>query len=260
MVSDERLVGYRGAGRVGMVTLDSPHNRNALSTSLLGQLLAALHQAAEDPLVRVVVLGHTGNSFCAGADLREQEEARARTGRSPGAGALAPILEAILDCPKPVVAEIAGAVRGGGMGLVAACDLAVAAESATFALSEVRVGVAPAVIAHAVLARMTPRWASELFLTGRTFGAGEALSAGLVSRVVPAAELSGEVSNLVSELLAGAPGAQAEVKRLLARVPRLDRGQALEEMAALSEQLFSAEEAREGISAFRERRPPSWSH
>ncbi len=259
MVSEERLVGYRVAGRVGVVTLDSPGNRNALSRLLLAQLLAALRGAAEDPLVRVVVLGHTGTTFCAGADLKEQEEARARTGRSPGAGALAPILEAILDCPKPVVAEVAGAVRGGGMGLVAACDLAVAAEPATFAFSEVRVGVAPAVIAPAVLSRMAPALASELFLTGRTFSAAEALRAGLLSRVVPASELSREVADLVSELLAGAPQAQAEVKRLLARVPRLDRQEALEQMVALSERLFSAEEAREGISAFKERRPPSWS-
>ena len=258
-MSEERVVGYRTAGRVAMVTLDSPQNRNALSSSLLSQLRTALQRAAEDPLVRVVVLGHTGTTFCSGADLREQEEARARTGRSPGAGALAPILVAILDCPKPVVAEVAGAVRGGGMGLVAACDLAVAAESATFAFSEVRVGVAPAVIAPAVLARMTPAWASELFLTGRTFSAAEALGAGLLSRVVPEAELSREVANLVSELLAGAPQAQAEVKRLLARVPGLDRREALEQMVALSERLFSAEEAREGISAFKERRPPSWS-
>jgi methylglutaconyl-CoA hydratase len=259
MVSEERLAGYRVAGRVGVVTLDSPGNRNALSRLLLAQLLAALRGAAEDPLVRVVVLGHTGTTFCAGADLKEQEEARARTGRSPGAGALAPILEAILDCPKPVVAEVAGAVRGGGMGLVAACDLAVAAEPATFAFSEVRVGVAPAVIAPAVLSRMAPALASELFLTGRTFSAAEALRAGLLSRVVPASELSREVADLVSELLAGAPQAQAEVKRLLARVPRLDRQEALEQMVALSERLFSAEEAREGISAFKERRPPSWS-
>ena len=259
MVSEERLAGYRVAGRVGVVTLDSPGNRNALSRLLLAQLLAALRGAAEDPLVRVVVLGHTGTTFCAGADLKEQEEARARTGRSPGAGALAPILEAILDCPKPVVAEVAGAVRGGGMGLVAACDLSVAAEPATFAFSEVRVGVAPAVIAPAVLSRMAPALASELFLTGRTFSAAEALRAGLLSRVVPASELSREVADLVSELLAGAPQAQAEVKRLLARVPRLDRQEALEQMVALSERLFSAEEAREGISAFKERRPPSWS-
>ncbi len=259
MVPEERMVGYRTAGHVAMVTLDSPQNRNALSSSLLRQLRTALQRAAEDPLVRVVVLGHTGTTFCAGADLREQEEARARTGRSPGAGALAPILVAILDCPKPVVAEVAGAVRGGGMGLVAACDLAVAADPATFAFSEVRVGVAPAVIAHVVLARMTPAWSAELFLTGRTFSAAEALSAGLVNRVVPAGELSAEVARLVSDLVAGAPGAQAEVKRLLARVPRLERSQALEEMVALSERLFSAEEAREGISAFRERRPPSWS-
>ena len=239
-MSEERVVGYRTAGRVAMVTLDSPQNRNALSSSLLSQLRTALQRAAEDPLVRVVVLGHTGTTFCSGADLREQEEARARTGRSPGAGALAPILVAILDCPKPVVAEVAGAVRGGGMGLVAACDLAVAAEPATFAFSEVRVGVAPAVIAHAVLARMTPAWSAELFLTGRTFSAAEAQSAGLVNRVVPAGELSAEVAGLVSDLVAGAPGAQAEVKRLLARVPRLERGQALEEMVALSERLFSA--------------------
>jgi methylglutaconyl-CoA hydratase len=259
MVSEERLVGYRVAGRVGVVTLDSPDNRNALSRLLLDQLQAALRLATEDPLVRVVVLGHTGTTFCAGADLKEQEEARARTGRSPGAGALAPILMAILDCPKPVVAEIAGAVRGGGMGLVAACDLAVAAEPATFAFSEVRVGVAPAVIAPAVLSRMAPARASELFLTGRTFGAAEALGAGLLSRVVPAAELPREVTLLVSELVAGAPRAQAEVKRLLAQVPRLDRQEALEQMVALSERLFSAEEAREGISAFKERRPPSWS-
>lgn len=258
-MSEERLVDYRVASPVGAVTLDSPHNRNALSSSLLAQLGTALRQASDDPLVRVVVLGHSGPAFSSGADLREQEEASSRTGRSPGAGALAPILAAILDCPKPVIAEVGGAARGGGMGLVAACDLAVAAESATFAFSEVRVGVAPAVIAHAVLARMAPAWASELFLTGRTFSAAEALRSGLVNRVVPAEQLSGEVAKLVSELVAGAPSAQAEVKRLLARVPRLGRSRALEEMVALSERLFSSEEAREGIAAFRERRRPSWS-
>lgn len=255
----ERLVGYAREGRAGVVTLDSPGNRNALSTPLLQQLQLALRTAQEDPAARVVVLSHTGTTFCAGADFREQEAARARTGRSPGAGGLAPILEMLMDCPKPVVARVAGAVRGGGMGLLAACDLAVADTTSTFAFSEVRVGVAPAVIAPAVLARMAPSRARELFLTGRVFSAAEALDAGLLTRVTEAGELPGAVTELVSELVAGAPGAQAEAKWLLARVPRLERTQALAEMVALSERLFSAAEAQEGISAFRERRPPSWS-
>ncbi|MGA9774404.1 MAG: enoyl-CoA hydratase-related protein [Candidatus Dormiibacterota bacterium] len=255
----DQLVGYREANRAAFITLDSPQNRNALSNQLLNQLREQLDRALLSDPIRTVVLGHTGGTFCSGADLREQAEERSRTGSSSGAGALAPILELLLDSPKPVVAAISGAVRGGGMGLVAASDLAVAGRSATFAFSEVRVGVAPAVIAMPVLAKMGRAAALELFLTGRTFGAEEAQAAGLVNRVAADPELNSTVAELLHQLMQGAPGAQGEVKRLLLEVPRLERTRAFAEMSELSQRLFSSPEALEGIAAFRSRRPPDWA-
>lgn len=255
----EELVRYREAGRAAWLTMDSPGNRNALSSALLAQLRSGVERALSAPGVRVVVLGHSGATFCAGADLREQEEARAQSGRSPGAGGLVPLLRSLLECPKPVVAGVGGAVRGGGMGLVAAADLTLATVASSFAFSEVRLGVVPAVIAPPVLAKVGRSAALELFLGGRTFGAEEARGFGLVNRVVGETQLEEALEEAVGELALGAPGAQAEVKRVISRVPGLGWTEAFEEMTSLSEEHFSSAEAKEGIAAFRTRRRPRWA-
>ncbi len=256
----ERLVVSETRQEVAFLTLDSPANRNALSVRLLEQLLTGLQDLLEDPQVRLVVLGHSGGVFCSGADLREQALAYQATGASPGAGGLVPLLTMMLDSPKPIVCRIDGAVRGGGMGLVAASDVALASTSASFAFSEVRVGVAPAVISTPVLAKISRAAALELFLSGRVFSAAEALAIGLINRTVEPSGLDDAVSSLLGELLRGAPGAQAEAKRLISAVPLMDRQVGFEQMVELSARLFSSAEGQDGIAAFRERRPPSWSH
>ena len=157
------LVSYAVDGPVARLTLDSPHNRNALSTVLVEQLQAGLRTAADDPTVRAIVLGHTGGTFCAGAHLSEATDARnAMTTRTVE---LVTLLRAIVECPLPVIAAVDGHVRAGGMGLVGACDIAIAGTRSTFALTEVRIGVAPAVISLTLLPKMTPRAVSYTHLT-----------------------------------------------------------------------------------------------
>ncbi len=253
------LVSVQDQGRARRISLDSPANRNALSAALLEQLTAELIRAGADDQVRVVVLSHTGSAFCSGADLKEQLEARTDTGSSPGAGSLVPVLRLLSQLPQPVIAEVRGAVRGGGMGLVAQSDIVLATREATFAFSEVKVGVAPAVIAVPVLAKMPRGLALELFLTGRTFGADEAMRGGLVTMVVDSEGAFAKTSEVVAELALGAPAAQREIRRLVWDVPRLEEESAYQQMVALSQRLFSSPEGAEGMAAFKERRPPGWA-
>ncbi|MDT5144290.1 MAG: enoyl-CoA hydratase, partial [Mycobacterium sp.] len=167
----DTLVEYAVDGHVARLTLNSPHNRNALSATLVSQLQQGLRDAADDPAVRAVVLGHTGNTFCAGADLSQGSEAtstdpaEAAAERSRGAAAL---LRAIVESPLPVIVAVDGHVRAGGMGLVAACDIAVAGPRSTFALTEARIGVAPAIISLTLLPKMSARAAARYYLTGET--------------------------------------------------------------------------------------------
>lgn len=156
---------------VETLTLDSPHNRNALSAALVDGLAAALTAAGDDPGVRAVVLTHTGNTFSAGADLRDP----------PDPDALVGLFRRIIELPKPVIARVAGHVRAGGLGLVAACDIAAASTESTFAFTEVRIGVAPAVISLTLLPRADPRALARHYLTGERFDAAEAARAGLVT-------------------------------------------------------------------------------
>jgi methylglutaconyl-CoA hydratase len=241
---------------VATVTLDSPANRNALSAQLRRELLAHLDTALADDTARVVVLGHTGRVFCSGMDLKESRGAGAS---DQGVNEVPAILSRIWTAPKPVVAKVAGPARAGGVGLVAACDVAVAAESATFAFSEVRIGVIPAVISVTVLPRLLPRAAHELFLTGETFDAARAVAVGLVNSAVPADHLDAEVARYVEMLCLGAPGALAATKAML----RADRPASMDaqfaEMLALSARFFAAEEGQEGMRAFAEKRPPRWA-
>jgi methylglutaconyl-CoA hydratase len=234
---------------VATLTLDSPPNRNALSARLMGELSAGLAAVVADDAVRVVVLSHTGRVFCSGADLTET----AAGGEMPITSVPA-LLAALRSCPKPVVARVGGPARAGGIGLVAACDLAVAARSATFAFTEVRLGVVPAVISVPVLPLLAARAAQELFLTGEVFDAARALAVGLLTAVVEDDDLDAAVARYAGMLALGAPGALAATKELLRTRPT-----DYEEMGALSARHFAGPEGREGVAAFREKRRPSWA-
>jgi methylglutaconyl-CoA hydratase len=244
------------AAGVTTLTLDSPANRNALSSTLLRELLDGLAGAVADPAVRVVVLSHTGPVFCSGADLKETAEARA-TGKIP-AELLADVLAAIWEFPKPVLARIAGPARAGGLGLIAAADLAVCTREATFAFSEVRLGVIPAVISATVLPRLAPRAAAELYLTGDVFDGARAAEIGLVTAAVPAGELDAAVAGYCAKLVRGGPLALAGTKQLLRRTPEPNVRADLAELSARSAGYFRSAEGREGVAAFREKRPASW--
>lgn len=246
-----RLVHLDVARGVATLTLDSPDNRNALSTAVRTQLASAVDRALADAAVRVLVLTHTGPVFCAGADLKE---ARGAGSGEQGVHDLPALFARLWTSPKPVVARLAGPARAGGVGLVAACDLAVAADTVSFAFTEVRLGVVPALISAVVLPRLQPRAATELFLTGQVFSAARAVEVGLLTRAVPADVLDLEVAALVDDLALGGPDALAATKALLS--PPL--GDRLTALAALSAQHFASAEGQEGIAALLERRPPRW--
>jgi enoyl-CoA hydratase len=251
------LVRYTVEGPVARLTLDSPENRNALSTALVEQLHQGLTDATAQPDVRVVVLGHTGGTFCAGADLGEA------AGRDPGdvavdrAREMTRLLRRILELPMPVIGAIDGHVRAGGLGLVGACDIVVAGPSSTFALTEARIGVAPSIISLTLLPKMTARSAGRYFLTGEKFDAREAAGIGLVT--VAADDVAAAVASLTAEIAKGSPQGLAASKALTtaATLAAFDRD--ADDLTAQSAQLFVSEEAREGMLAFLQKRPPRWA-
>ena len=249
-MSDE-LVHLEVRQGVATVTLDSPDNRNALSAQLRRELGAHLATALADDAVRVVVLAHTGRVFCAGMDLKE---ARGGAADAQGVQEFPALLETLWTSSKPVIAAVAGPARAGGVGIVAACDVAVASTAASFAFSEVRIGVVPAVISVPVLPRVQARAAHELMLTGEVFDAQRAVDIGLVNRAVEPEQLEAEVQRYARMLVAGAPGALAATKALLTT----DIGDALRARQAESAVHFAGEEGQEGIRAFAEKRPPRW--
>jgi methylglutaconyl-CoA hydratase len=237
---------------VATVTLDSPGNRNALSAQLRSELAGHLRAALDDDAVRVIVLTHTGTVFCSGMDLKEA------SGGAVAGREFPQILESLWTSPKPVVVRLAGPARAGGLGLVAACDIAIAADTVTFALTEVRIGVVPAVISVTVLPRLTDRAANELFLTGETFDAHRAVAIGLLNAAVPAEELDGEVRRYTDMLALGAPGALAATKAMLRSQRPASMAENLDQMLELSARHFGSEEGREGMAAFLEKRPAAW--
>ncbi|UVS77700.1 MULTISPECIES: enoyl-CoA hydratase family protein [Actinokineospora] len=251
----DELVHYEIARGVARITLDSPHNRNALSAQLRRELRAHLGAAVEDESVRVIVLDHTGPVFCAGMDLKEAGGASAA---DQGVNEFPAILEQIWTSPKPVVAKLAGPARAGGVGIVAAADIAVAAADATFAFTEVRIGVVPAIISVTVLPRLLPRAAHELFLTGEKFDAERAVQIGLINSAVPAERLDAEVDRYTGMLALGGPNALSATKAILRRERPSDMSSDFAEMLALSARYFASEEGQEGISAFAQKRPARW--
>ncbi len=244
------------AAGVTTLTLDSPTNRNALSTPLMRQLLTALSTALTDPRVRVVVISHTGPVFCSGADLKET--AAASPGGKLPTEVLADVLAALWEFPKPVISRIGGPARAGGLGLIAATDLAVCTHAATFAFSEVRLGVIPAVISATVLPRLAPRAAAELYLTGNLFDGVRAAEIGLVTAAVAPEDLDSTVADYCAALVRGGPLALAGTKQLLRRTPAASVRADLVDLSERSAGYFKSTEGTEGVAAFREKRPASW--
>lgn len=240
---------------IGRITLDSPANRNALSSQLVEELHQCLHTAGDDPHVRAVVLDHTGNTFCAGADLKE---ASSGAGPARNAERVLELVTRILELPKPVIAAIDGNVRAGGLGIVGACDMALASNRASFAFSEVRIGVAPLIISMTTLGRMTERAASRYYLTGETFGAAMAAESGLITAAVD--DLSAELDRILSALRQCSPQSLAETKPITTRATRAAIAEFGDDLVAASARLFGTSDAAEGMLAFRERRAPSWSN
>jgi methylglutaconyl-CoA hydratase len=243
------------SGGVARLTLDSPHNRNALSTPLLTELNAGLDAALSDDAIRVIVLSGEGPVFCSGADLKEQRQYKERGEESPVADLLVDALTKLLDSPKPVVARINGHARAGGLGLIGASDIAIAPRAATFGFAEVRLGLVPAVISVTCVPRMTERAALELFLTGETFDAARAAEVGLINRAVD--DLDAEVERYLEMLRLGGPNALAAIKPMLATVR--EQAPAFDAMAELSTRTFASEEGQEGLRSFAEKRKPNWA-
>jgi enoyl-CoA hydratase/methylglutaconyl-CoA hydratase len=244
------LVRYAVADAVATITLDSQHNRNALSRRLVTELFAHLEAAEADDAVRVVLIRAEGRVFCSGADLSEASA----EGMEVGARRIVDLQRLVVTMSKPVVTRVHGAVRAGGIGIVAASDIAIAADEATFALTEVKLGLAAAIISLTVHHRMNPRAAALTTLGGEVFGGREAAAYGLVTTAVPGDDLDAEVARVCAYLATGAPQGLRESKRILNRdlVARIDAHG--EELAALSARLFASDEAREAMTAFLSRK------
>lgn len=249
---------------IATITLDSPRNRNALSARLRSQLSAALSAAMADDDVRGVVLTGSGPVFCAGADLKEVGAALQGTPVEP-APELPEIFEQIMGGPKPVIAALNGAARAGGIGLVAAADIALAPKSATFAFTEVRIGVVPAIISVPVSARMHSRQLSRYFLTGELFDASDAARAGLITQAVPDRDMDQALDAVLQGLRGSAPSALSRTKELLGELGGGTqaapdrRTEVFTRMGELSAEFFAGEDAAEGRASFFEKRPPRWA-
>ena len=237
------------------ITLNAPEARNSLSEELVASLHEDVTRALDENEARCIVLTGAGTAFCAGADLK------AVKGPPPAANEPTPfvqLLRAIWNAPKPVIAAINGAAFAGGLGLVAAADIAVAVETVKFSFSEVRIGVIPAVISVVCIPKLGAHNAMRLFLTGETFSAAQAVSYGLIHRTAPAEKLHDLVQEEIDMIRRGAPKAIAESKRLVRRICAEDIDAAFAWTQVKSAEMFAAAEATEGMAAFREKRSPNW--
>ena len=241
---------------VAAVALNRPEVRNAFDESLISELTDCITGLCEDESIRAVILSGAGASFCAGADLAWMQRIAgySRMENIADAGNLYRMLGAIYGCPKPTIAKVHGAAIGGGAGLVAACDIAIAAADAVFAFSEVRLGIAPAVIAPYVIQKIGVGAARALFVTGERFSASEALRIGLVHEVVPAAELEDAVESKVQAVLKCGPNAIAATKHLLREIAGCTPSEAAETTIECIADLRVSPEGQEGIQAFLEKR------
>ena len=247
---------------VGIITLIRADRHNAFDDVTIAELSHALVTLEADPAVRVVVIGSVGRSFCAGADLAWMQRAAGydEAGNLRDARAMADMLRHVARCSKPVIARVQGPAYGGGVGLIAACDIAIATFEAQFALSEVKLGIIPATIAPYVIAAIGERHARRYMLTAERFSAAEAYRLGLVHEIVPdAAALDEVIGDLIETLLANGPDAMAECKELLHAVANQPLGhEVIEDTAQRIARVRVTDEAREGMAAFLEKRKPGW--
>jgi len=247
---------------VAQVTMSCPAVFNAFDETMIGELDAAFAALADAADVRVIVLAGEGKHFSAGADLQWMQRASGASFEWNLADArrFAAMLARIESCPKPTVARVQGAALGGGVGLACACDIAVAADNASFSVSEAKFGILPSVIGPYVTNAVGKRQAKRLALTTTRIGAAEALAIGLVQQVVPFDQLDAAVDAVVKDLLAGGPAAQREIKQLFAQ---LEVGPVTPEVRELTAQTIArvrgSDEAKEGFAAFLGKRPPQWN-
>lgn len=257
----EELIQIEQRGAVAWVWMNRPTLHNALNEEMIRELTRTYRAFAEDANVRVIVLSGRGKSFCAGGDLesmKRQGEASITENRDQ-ARELADMFHAISFSPKPTIARVNGAAIGGGLGLASACDIAVAAGDAKFSASEVRLGLIPATIGPYVVRAIGPRWARRLFQTAERIHAADAAKIGLVHEVVEPEKLDTRVEEIVNDLLAGAPLAQTAAKDLIDKVAgRPITAELIEYTAERIAVIRSMEEAKEGLSAFLEKRKPGW--
>lgn len=253
------LVELRDA--VARITLNRPEVHNAFNALLIAELTRAFEEVKADPSIRVVVLTGKGKSFCAGADLNWLREIIHYSFEQnlEESLQLAECLHTIFALPKPTVAMVNGTAIGGGNGLLAACDIAVAAEQAVFGLSEVKIGLVPAAISPYVMRKIGESRAREYFLTGKRIPASKAREIGLVNDVVPIEKLEDKVQELVGLLLTSGPEALARCKELIVKVPHLSLEEAKEFTARMIANLRISAEGQEGMAAFLEKRRPVWT-
>ena len=246
---------YENRGDAAWITLNAPDSRNALSERLTASLLVHLERALDDETARCIVLTGAGSAFCAGADLKA---ARTSGAESSGPNAFVSILTTIWNSPKPVIAAVNGPAFAGGLGLVAAADIAICVDPVKFSFSEVRIGVIPAIISVVCLPKIGAHHGMRLFLTGETFGAGQAVQYGLVHEAVSELFLEEAVFRQVEMISRGGPIAVGEAKKLVRRItsPALDDNFAWTQEKSAA--LFASPEAAEGMAAFREKRAPVW--
>jgi enoyl-CoA hydratase len=252
-MNTENLVGYVVGDAVATLTLDSPANRNALSAQLVAELSTRLSDADGDSGVRAIVLTHTGTTFCAGNDLTE---ATAEGGARRTTERLVDLLGTLVNISKPVIARVDGHVRAGGLGLLGACDMVLAGTGSTFAFTESRLGLAPAIISLTTLSRMPERAAARYYLTGETFDGAVAERIGLITEYAP--DLDAALARMLLELRACSPAGLTATKQLVTGALRASLAADGPAMLEMSAHLFASESAQEGMRAFLEKRPPAW--
>jgi methylglutaconyl-CoA hydratase len=246
---------------VALIWLNRPELRNAMNDVVIAELADAVGRAIDDESVRAIVLAGRGKAFCAGADLAWMKKAREMTAEDArkDSGGLAGVMRMLYESPKPTVARVHGPAFAGGMGLVASCDIAIASTDAKFCLSEVKLGLIPAMISPYVLRAMGEAAARRYFLTGEVFDAAEAYRIGFVRDICPPDELDGEVNAVLGHLLQGGPVALGEAKKLIRdMVGRPIGDEVTADTAARIARIRASDEAQEGISSFFEKRKPRW--
>ena len=249
-------------GAVGILTLNRAERHNAFDETLIGEITAGLRELEDDTRVRVVVLSSTGKSFCAGADLNWMKRAAAYTPEQNLADAarLAELMSTLKTLSKPTIARVQGPAYGGGLGLIACCDIAVSTYDALFALTEVKLGIVPAVISPYVIAAIGERYSRRYMLTAERFSAAEAYRMGLLHEIVPGEEeLDDAIAEILDSLLKNGPHAQAECKALIDAVAGAPVDEALiDDTTQRITRIRASAEGREGLSAFLEKRKPAW--